>query len=560
MRISQVKLFIFVSTLIVFIVLAISVYIIKENATPETVTISIGDNKETVTIWQEENSKYLFLPRSARMEGGAYNYQTYYGSNIHSIFINTQSKTLKNVHDTKGNKENINIRIYRPDGGLDFIDNTFHSEINGRGSSTWKQEKKPYVVTLPDTISIMGLPKGKKFVLLANAYDESNIRNKVVYDYANTLHFDWTPNTEYADVYINSDYCGLYLITEKIDASKIYSNGEKCTFLCHLASKWQVLDFNIKNVYWTRRNHCIQIDYPYPSSALLYDKICENIEKFESSVYEKQSFDIGIDTLSWIKKILIDEVFENTDADLISSYFYYNEKNNAIYGGPIWDYDQVIGNNNEMNRHYTSFSLLQGTNNRTYYYKLYADTLFKNKLKTYYKDSISHNITNHVLTDIDSTNDYIALSARMNSIRFRKMFDYLQCTWNRTNTLEEIKDHFTQRIFFLDDIYINHSIYHWVQFKTEANGNSVTCFVKDGEKITFRPIDSLHLYKANTWREMGNDTLFDFNQPITSDIILQPEFLEVEEDSKSKYFFAGIYFMVIMVLISLSLFFYKRKN
>ena len=40
--------------------------------------------------------------------------------------------------------------------------------FKGRGNRTWLMEKKPYQVSFDEKTSILGLPKSKKFVFLAN--------------------------------------------------------------------------------------------------------------------------------------------------------------------------------------------------------------------------------------------------------------------------------------------------------------------------------------------------------------------------------------------------------
>ena len=41
----------------------------------------------------------------------------------------------------------------------------------------------------------------------------------MIYELANQVGFYWTPEGEYVDVYINGEYNGLYLLSEKVEVA-----------------------------------------------------------------------------------------------------------------------------------------------------------------------------------------------------------------------------------------------------------------------------------------------------------------------------------------------------
>lgn len=97
--------------------------------------------------------------------------------------------------------------------------------IAGRGNSTWLAgEKKPYKVKLQTRYSIAGLPAERSYIFLSNPFDNSMLRNEVGFALSRISNLEWTPNSAYADVYLNDDYRGTYQITDKVGISETKLN------------------------------------------------------------------------------------------------------------------------------------------------------------------------------------------------------------------------------------------------------------------------------------------------------------------------------------------------
>ena len=63
----------------------------------------------------------------------------------------------------------------------------------------------------------------KKWILLANAFDASNINNKMAYDFAAKAGCAYTPECRWVDLYLNGAYTGLYLLSERneVDSQRV---------------------------------------------------------------------------------------------------------------------------------------------------------------------------------------------------------------------------------------------------------------------------------------------------------------------------------------------------
>ena len=94
--------------------------------------------------------------------------------------------------------------------------------IHVRGNSTAGQDKKPYKIKLDKKTDLFGLGggvKNKHWVLLANCFDESLMRNKLCYDLAGQFGAPVWMKSEWVDVVMNGKYVGNYQLCQHIRVS-----------------------------------------------------------------------------------------------------------------------------------------------------------------------------------------------------------------------------------------------------------------------------------------------------------------------------------------------------
>ena len=166
-------------------------------------------------------------------DGTDYTVTVMQSSSIGSMYISTESGSMKSIHTSKETKESGDILIVEADGTQDYSGEL--SYIKGRGNTTWRLNKKPYNIKLDKKASVLGMDASKKWCLLANGQDHSLIRNKIAYDLADELGLEFSPDSGYVDLYLNGDYAGVYQVSEKIDVGK--NNLVKITDLEELTEK-----------------------------------------------------------------------------------------------------------------------------------------------------------------------------------------------------------------------------------------------------------------------------------------------------------------------------------
>ncbi|MEE0831564.1 MAG: CotH kinase family protein, partial [Longicatena sp.] len=89
------------------------------------------------------------------------------------------------------------------------------TEIKGRGNSTWGLPKKPYRLKLDKKSNVFGMGKSKHWVLLANYYDTSLLRNTLAYNLSGEMGSTYISSV-HVDVVINGTKRGNYQLGEHI--------------------------------------------------------------------------------------------------------------------------------------------------------------------------------------------------------------------------------------------------------------------------------------------------------------------------------------------------------
>ena len=145
----------------------------------------------------------------------AYNVKFLQANGVGSVYVNTDSGNMDAVHADKEYKEPGNILILDKNGDVQY-DGALEY-IKGRGNSTWTLAKKPYNIKLDKKADLFEMGKHKSWCLLANASDWSMIKNQLSYDLARKLGIFTTSDTYHVNLYLNGEYAGLYMLTEKVD-------------------------------------------------------------------------------------------------------------------------------------------------------------------------------------------------------------------------------------------------------------------------------------------------------------------------------------------------------
>ena len=446
-------------------------------------------------------------------------------ASVATVYIDTESGSDAYINQDKSNREGCNLLVIDHRGDISYRCDGFSCIIKGRGNTTWKKEKKPYLLKLPKKSVFLGMKSAKKWVFLANALDETNLRNKIVYDFARRLDFGFVPDSRFADVYLNGRYNGLYLITEKVECAKnrLYVADSDSLFLFQQTSKNR--GEGNPNCFVTENEQWIELEYPEMYSEQSFAVAQLSVRNMEHLIMgcQNDDFERYFDINSWACKFLIDEVFENTDCNFLSSYFYavYRGGNVKFYAGPIWDYDKSIGGNwcNYDPDMFFAYKIWKHKKEYTpYYHSLYDKPLFHDTVCELY-EKVFHPLLDSLVYggEINDMAEEISAASVINSkCCFRNVKKQFP---NRS--VPELVEHLAKRIELLDKVYIERVPYVLVSYESLIRkGYYHFRLVPQCEKLDRAMLVGAEQNPDVVWVEKGTDQPFDFNRKLTDDIVL----------------------------------------
>jgi len=249
-------------------------------------------------------------------------------------------------------------------------------------------------------MNLFDMGSAKKWCLLANYKDDTALKNKLGYDFAQMVEFAFYPESVFVDLYIDNEYIGHYLLCERVEIRKDRINitdleelNEKAnpevdfeelelggtrgnaSVFQQGSSKWVDLPNNPENInggyllefelparydsekcgFVTDYGQPIIINSPEYASEEQVEYISNFYQEFEDAVISGDGYnDKGkhyseyIDVESVAKMYVFQEYIKNIDGASTSLFFYKNTAG-KLTAGPVWDVDLAFGVDKEKN-------------------------------------------------------------------------------------------------------------------------------------------------------------------------------------------------------------------
>ena len=237
--------------------------------------------------------------------------------------------------------------------------------IRGRGNSTWMDPKKPYKVKFDKAQDLFGFGKNKHWVLLANRYDNSLIRNRMTYWLGQQLGMEFTPQCVPVEVVMNGEFYGSYLLCEQIrvgkgrvtiddldDQDPLAITDEQIRTGGYLLSLDSFTD-DEKRSFTTENGMDVYIESPDENVEYFSEYIKAYTQKVENAIFGEGFKDAAghpytdyLDMDAAVDYWWIQEFSENGDAFISGSTYLYKKRESTddpgkLYWGPLWDFDFV---------------------------------------------------------------------------------------------------------------------------------------------------------------------------------------------------------------------------
>lgn len=360
-------------------------------------------------------------------------------------------ETPENVEITSKDiwTEGSTISIHLPDGSIDYVGNM---SIRGRGNSTWGYPKKPYAIKLDKKSKVLGMPKHKRWVLLANWMDRTLLRNSVAFEIARATDQEWVSRGKHVEVVLNEKHIGNYYLCEQIKIDENRVNIKEMTsedIDSESITGGYLLEFDTNfdevNKFYSKIFN-LPVMLKDPDEEVLQTQQLEYITTYVNTIEELLSSENYLkvrdylDINSFIDWWFIHELTLNGEPLHPKSSYMYKDRNAKLKAGPVWDFD------------WGTFRPLGGycVKNAIWYSLLFKDPVFVQTVKVRWKNFKGS--FENIIPFIDKQASLIKKSSDVNI----KMWpiDYLLVNGDESlsfdEAVERMKNAYRERLDWLD--------------------------------------------------------------------------------------------------------------
>ena len=408
-------------------------------------------------------------------------------SNLPIIIIDTENNII--LDDPR---INANMGIINNENGLnkltdDYNDYNGRINIELRGSSSQDLfPKKSYSLETQtlngenNNVSLLSLPEENDWVLYGPYSDKTLLRNSLTYKLSRQMGY-YAPRTKYCELFINNEYQGIYILTEKIkrdknrlDIKKIQEDDVTGGYIIKIDKFTDApIDASWCSNFTTFNNNlvCFQYHYPKADDITIDQKIY--IENFMNNIYysikEMQEKQIHIDLIeninfnSFIDYFIISELSRNVDAYRISTFLYKDsdEENGDLNMGPVWDYNLSFGNVDFCKSSEISGWIIQEesacrTSIPNYWQDLLQNDSFRGTLSNRWFELRNNTLSiENIFNNIDSLSQDIAVAQENNFEMWDVLSEYVWPNYQLGGTYQDeinfLKYWIYYRIQWIDD-------------------------------------------------------------------------------------------------------------
>ena len=314
--------------------------------------VDLTDKMLYTKVYDVDNNCYTTTMQAMNFEGG-----TIYNSRKIATEDLTHTGLPVTIINTPGNVDITSKEDYVEEALMTIlqtdITDAFCELMNmkGRGNSTWSAAKKPYAIKFNKKKSLLSLPDDKSWVLLANYFDPTLLRNDLAFYMGNELSIlDWTPHYKHVDLMLNGQYKGIYQLGEKVKISKGRVNVGDDGFLMEIdqraLSEEDARYFTVSHI-----GNPVNIKDPeveYNDDDYNYAK--NYVQAADAALFSENFTDVNegwqhyLDMDSFVDWYLINEISKNADAcTFFSSCYMHLKRGSKLKMGPLWDFDLGFG-------------------------------------------------------------------------------------------------------------------------------------------------------------------------------------------------------------------------
>jgi len=229
------------------------------------------------------------------------------------------------------------------------------ARLRVRGNTTaWVVDKLPYKIKLDQPVGVLGMPASKDWVLLANFYDRSLMRNDLAFEVGRRLGVPWSSRTVDVEVWLNGAYRGLYQLAEGIEVQPGRVEIETADpdgpapdggYLLE-ADQYPDTDPSFR----TTGGMQVFVKEPGDAAPAFVESVRAHLQEVEDALYAPDFTDARtgyrslVDLDSFAGWYLLNEIVKNGDSAFTGSVRLQRDLGGRVAMGPPWDFDRSAGN------------------------------------------------------------------------------------------------------------------------------------------------------------------------------------------------------------------------
>ena len=241
---------------------------------------------------------------------------------------------------------NASIEITDTDGAV--LTDSVWFKVRGHSTALAFVTKKAFTFKFNKKKDVLGMGAGKKWVLLANTFDPTLMRNYIAFDLAQRMGLPYTSEQRYVELWVDGSYRGCYTLMEPVQEGKnrvdidVESNDGMNDFMIELEATRSESDVT----YFKTDGIRFSVSEPEEPDAEQLAYIQSTMDDIMATVKsgDRDMISEKIDIPSFTRYYLLNELYKTVDFNFSSVFFYY--KDGVLYAGPAWDYDLAAGNSN----------------------------------------------------------------------------------------------------------------------------------------------------------------------------------------------------------------------
>ena len=354
--------------------------------------------------------------------------------------------------------------------------------VRGRGNYTWSLDKKGYRIKFNKKQNVLGDYKCKSWVLLPNYTDKTLLRNYLAFSIAQEMSgLEWTPNSRLIEIYLNSEYLGVYLLTDQVQVNENRVNIEEGSLNVDTGylierDRYALTEDKVlgRDYFLVEEDYAKEYGYipyvlkspEYPSESdynseeefedavAIYMAQFNYIKEYVTKAYraiqlgDYEQFKELCDENSFVDYFLMDQIFLNWEIDRASRFYLYKDVGGKLFVGPVWDFDIAAG--------YLDPNPEQGYN--------LANPWFSPLLKTDFQNIAAAHLISHsemIISKVENLDLIVSqnrLSIERNNLRWPIVYVYpMNPTLSSLTTYNEhidfLKDFIIKRVNHLIGLY-----------------------------------------------------------------------------------------------------------